>query len=133
MGAGSRVTVDVYVEGADDVRAYEVRVQPVGGRRSGLAFESADVRSDRKDYIFKDPGGYHAVDPIGGRIVGILLDGSVSSSRHAYLGSFTFHAARHTRGVFSFAVQIGRDTWLINSAGDSLPLAPAEPVAVTVR
>ncbi len=133
LRAGMPLTVDVYVSGAADLRGYEVKVRPVGGRGGALVFEDAEVRTDRKDYVFKGLGGLHAVDPLGGRIVGVLPEGSVSSGGHTYLGSFTFSAVRSARGVFTFVVSIGEDTMLLNSTGDFIAAAPAGPIAVTVR
>jgi len=131
--AGGEMLVDVYAVGAQGLRGYEVKLSATGGSRGKLSVENVAVDEGRKDYAFIGRNGYTATDQGAGRTAGLLWDGAVPVAQRAYLGTFTLRPSRDARGQFTLSVDVGTDTFLIDSAGRELPVRRPASIAVTVR
>ncbi|NOS99275.1 MAG: hypothetical protein HOP29_01455 [Phycisphaerales bacterium] len=134
LRAGQDLIVHVYADGVADFRGYQLAVDASGGRRGTLQLRNLEVDVNHKDYVFENHENYRAQDLSSGRLAGASGAGSVTSSGHAYLGSFTFHASDDASGRFRLAVRTGDEaTVLVGSGRELIPLRPATQLTVQVR
>jgi len=131
--ASGATLVDVYAAGAIGLRGYEIKLSAAGGSRGEIEIENVSVDVSRKDYVFLGRNGYTATDQAGGRIAGLLWDGSLPSAGQVYLGTFAVRPTREARGDFTLSVNVGQGTVLVDSNEREITVRRPAPVVVTVR
>jgi hypothetical protein len=112
---GESTTVDVFVRGVDNLRVYQVALSIEGGASGGLTVDDPRINRDRADYVFGTLQKLDAVDQIGGRIGGLLMEGGVDATEPLYLGSYTLTASPDASGTFRVNLRTD-DTELRDSA-----------------
>jgi hypothetical protein len=102
--------VDVFVQGVESLRTYQISLLTGGGNAGRLQLESVASDTSRPDYVF---GRAHVVDassPRTGLLVGVLYDGSADASAPRYLGTYGFRPTPDANGAFRINVNFGAET-----------------------
>ena len=109
---GDLFTVDVFIRSAKNLRTYQVALDVTGGSSGSLTREEAWIDVDRTDYIFGSAQAIKAVDEVGGRMGGVLFDGTVQVTGQVYVGTFAFRASDDAEGTFSVRARSNGDTFI---------------------
>ncbi len=91
IAPGSSATVEGFIIGASDLRAYQVALSVTGGTSGTLDLETLGVDIVRQNYVFAafPPSDYViATDPNGVRLGGALYSEVVNTGSNKYLGTF---------------------------------------------
>jgi hypothetical protein len=112
--------VDVYLQGAADLRAYQVKLTTGGGESGRLELTDVVREASRADYVFGDREVIDASSPVTGRLIATLWEGSVNTATPMYLGTYSFRPSPDAQGVFRVNVELSRETILANSANDEM-------------
>ncbi len=131
---GSKLVVDVFVEGAVGIRGYELKIRPAGEGADAYRFEGATVDVNRPDFVFIRRDAYSATDVRGGRLVCVAIDENGVQSSDGYLGTFTFRAPRlEPRREFEISLSLDEDSFLLNAAGELIPLKSEAGGSISAR
>ncbi len=126
------LTVDVFVNGATDLRAYQAAVDVTGGQRGTLKLEDLVVDVDNPGFVFAGQEAVQAVDKVRGRLTSAMYAGGIKVTRPSYAGTFVFRASPDAQGTFSVEIRNNRDSQFRNSQSGQIGFHPGEPVLVTV-
>ena len=127
--AGDLFTVDVFIRSAASLRTYQVALDVTGGNSGSLTREEAWMDVDRADYIFGDAQAIKAVDEVGGRMGGVLMDGAVQAAGPVYIGTFAFRASDDAEGTFAINARSNGDTFI---SGEDHAIQPLNMQAATI-
>jgi hypothetical protein len=89
-GADDLIIVDVFIDHASNLAAYEVRLTATNEQGRQIPLESLHIESGRVDYVFDETQSLSAVDVNGGRAGALTMVGPVTSSSRNYLATFVF-------------------------------------------
>ncbi len=130
----SQVVIDVSVEPASDVGAYEVSLEVTGGTTGSLELTAMNIDKSSTDYVFGSSSVVDAVDDVGGRLGAAMSDGTgvTVTTANDYLGTFMFLASSDASGVFEFRVKPIKDAYLSDSTGTVLGTSPGDVLLVGV-
>jgi hypothetical protein len=98
--SGGTITVDVFVTGVSDLRAYQVSLETLGGDAGRIALDNVRIESPRADFVFAGLQKVDAADSVGARVGSVLFNGSVDVPSTGYLGTFTLNASPDAKGTF---------------------------------
>jgi len=121
--------VDVFVEGAPDLRAYQIALGVTDGRRGTIAIDDVWIDAHRRDYVFGRADSLSATHVGRGMLVNALPEGGVDAVSGAYLGTFRVRASSDALGGFRLSVGFVGSTFLRDS--QSGPIA-VRTVPITV-
>jgi len=131
--SGDLYFVDAFVQGAGDLRTYQVALSASGGSIGELVLDEVQIDAQREDYVFHLLDAISAEDQIGGRAAGLLREGSVDVAAPAYLGTFVFRAGRDTEGTFDIHVDLTEKTFLADSANEKVAAITAAALELTIN
>lgn len=133
---GGQVAVEVFVSSVQDLAAYEIRLNVMGGESGTLTLKKITVDQQRADYVFKNAGVQilDAVDMTQQRVGMVRFGGgsTVPAGQQAYLATFVFEVSPDATGKFAIMAANPEATFLNNSVAEQIPhrLAGALEVAV---
>jgi len=128
---GETVRVDVYSQGVNNLRGYQVALQTSGGRVGTLLLEGAAIAESIGDYVFRGQSSYPIVDGQRRRLANALAQGGVASDGSGYLGSFEFRPSAGAKGTFQISFR-SKETFLRNAASDAIATSLGAAVNVQV-
>lgn len=129
---GGTVAVDVFVSGAADFAVYQLQLAAAGAGTGGLALEGIQIDKARTDYVFAGMQVVDAVDMSQGRAGALRFSGGVAVTKPMYLATFTFKATADAQGTFKINVRQGEETFILDSASETVPYAKSADVQVAV-
>lgn len=132
VAPGEVVVVDVFVEQALDVSAYQVMLVCSGGDAGLMEFESPIIDLEREDFVFADCEVIDAVDVANGRLGAVRFGGGSDVFGNKYLGSFHLRASEDAAGDFSINIQGSGETFIMTTDSTPTPLTPGVGVTITV-
>ncbi len=101
IARGESATVEGFITGGTDLRAYQVALSVTGGTSGTLDLETLTINIVRQDYVFPGFSSFTATDVSGVRL-GAALDGvGIDPGFNKYLGTFTFRASSDASGTFT--------------------------------
>ena len=130
IGQDQAVNVNVYVDAADDLGAYEVSLEVAGGDAGSLELEDVLIDTNHEDYVFGTASVTKAVSLSGHKLGATLMDGGVVVAEPAYLGTFSYRASPDARGVFSVAVRPRPYSFINEPSGMPIPSETGEAAAI---
>ena len=130
---GGSTTLEVFVGGVSNLRAYQATPTVTRGTSGSLFIEDAWIDTDRPGYVFRGLDKLDAVDRIGGRVGALLLDGGVDASDASYLGSYTVRASSDASGTFHVNVGADGQSLLLDSDNLSIPFTRGRAATITVE
>jgi hypothetical protein len=110
--------VDVFVQGVTNLRSYQIGLVTSGGQGGELVREEVDIDKARADFVFVELEAISAADQVGGRLAGVLVDGSVEKATPAYLGTFAFRPSPDAAGTFEVAIDTGIKSFLADGQNE---------------
>lgn len=90
---GQPVSADVLLEGAHDLRMYQVAVEVHGGVSGELVLEDVFIDTDREDYVFAGHSAVSIPDPRRQRAVSALWQGGTNAVGNPRLPSHVYVCA----------------------------------------
>jgi hypothetical protein len=124
VAPGQTVRVDVYSSDINNLRAYQLALDVIGGELGSLQPEGVTIDTERSDYIFAGANGFVARDQKSHRIASLLTAGGATPPGRVYMGSFNFRASADAAGDFTITLRTA-DVRLRDSLG--------QPAAGTMR
>ncbi len=116
IAADGLVDVDVFIDGARDLAAYEVALEVSGGDAGSVVLESLTIDTKRRDYVFAAARVRQGLDRRGSRLGAATSDGrGMNVRRSSYLGTFSFRVSSDASGVFMISCAGGKGTFLTDS------------------
>jgi hypothetical protein len=128
---GQSTTLDVFISGVPNLRVYQVALSVAGGSSGSLTVSSPRIERDRTDYVFGSLQKLDAVDEVGNRIGGLLMDGGVDATDPLYLGSYTVTASPDASGTFRINLRTD-DTEIRDSASMEIRYGAGPGAKITV-
>jgi len=124
--------VDVFVQGADDLRIYQVSLLTGGGTSGRLQLENVIVDQTRPDYVFGAAHIVEASSPRTGLLAAVLYDGSVKVTAPKYLGTYAFRPTTDASGTFRIGVNMGEETLLADGANEDFNFSAGADARITI-
>lgn len=118
--ANGQQLVDVYVQGVDELRSYQVTLRTGGGESGRLELQSVTIDEARDDYVFGGSQIIAATSPLMSRLAAVRFDGATTAVRPSYLGTYAFTATPDASGMFRVNVELGRESIL--AGGNNEPM-----------
>jgi hypothetical protein len=113
------VTVDVYLEAVENLGAYQVALEAVGGTAGNLNLEGVTIDTGRQDYVFNGTSAMTGTSVVNARLGAALSNpGGWEFEAPAYVGTFTYRASQDAQGVFNVNV-VAFPSSFVNSANGS--------------
>ncbi|MCH7704384.1 MAG: hypothetical protein IIB61_04660, partial [Planctomycetes bacterium] len=120
IGVGDTVEVDVYIDGAVDLRAVQVALSVSGGDRGSLVLIEIIVDDGRSDFVFAGMDALTGIDTPGSRMGVAPVFGSVSPTASSYVGTFIFTAEPGSTGTFRIELREDTTTFLRDSMSQAI-------------
>ena len=96
------ITVDVFLDAADYLGAWQVTIEVTGGDTGSLDLDDLDIDTGRTDYVFYGLNSIEVVYVPGGEMAAAMLDMNCPDiTEPGYLGTATFTASSDATGVFN--------------------------------
>jgi hypothetical protein len=121
--------VDVFVQGATNLRTYQIGVVVTGGTSGELVRDELQIETARPDFVFGGRQAISAADQVGGRLGGVLVDGGVNRPAASYLGTYSFHPSPDAAGTFQVSIDTGPKSFLAD-AGNAMVEFRTAPAAL---
>jgi hypothetical protein len=131
VNPGDMITVDVYLSGAADLKAYQVRANATSGQTGKIAVAEMVVDKERSNYVFGTGNVIDAVDNNDKRLGAVIFEGSVNVGNPLYLGSFTFQTPEDIHEAYVINVEVGEESFLRNSTAEPIEFRVGAPVVVS--
>ena len=129
---GGLIKVDVFVSNVTDLSVYQVKLAVTGGEKGNLKSETLKIDKNRDDYVFGKAEVIAAEDTDGSRMGAMQFTGSVDVTRPGYLGTYSYRASEDAAGAFQVGIELGKNSFLRNSAGRAIPFVPGKAVKVSI-
>lgn len=107
--------IDVYTQGAADLRSYQVTVDVAGGRAGKLELAGVVINRQRADYVFGQAQVITAESAVVAKVGAVAYDNGVRVADWAYLGTYLFRPTADAAGEFSVSIRTDSDTLLADS------------------
>lgn len=104
VAPGGMVAVDVFLSNVENLRAFQMTLKTGGGSSGTMTLNSAEIDSQKLDYVFLGQEQVDVVDQQGGRIAAALMSGGVDVSGKVYLGRYHFSVSDDASGTFAVSV-----------------------------
>jgi len=127
-----RYLVDVFVQGATDLRSYQVMLVTGGGEAGRLELDAVNTDKTRPDYVFTGLEVIDASSPVTGRLVATLYDGAVNAATPMYLGTYAFRPTADARGMFRVNVELSSETILADRSNNEMGYSAGADARVMV-
>lgn len=124
--------VDIYVEGASDLRSYQVMLLIGGGESGRLELADVKIHQDRSDFVFNGVEFVPVEGVVNGRLGAVTWTESVDAPGQAYLGTYSFRASSDAQGVFRIAIDVGMETILGNSNSEEMSYSAGPDARIVV-
>jgi len=124
--------VDVFVQGVTNLRSYQIGVVTSGGLGGELVRDEVEIDKARADFVFGELEAIAAEDQVGGRLVGVLVDGSVDKATPAYLGTYTFRPSPGATGTFEVAIETEAKSFLANGQNELVEFRTGPAALITI-
>jgi len=124
--------VDVFVQGVTNLRSYQIGLVTSGGQGGELVREEVDIDKARADFVFVELEAISAADQVGGRLAGVLVDGSVEKATPAYLGTFAFRPSPGASGTFEIAIDTGVKSFLADGQNEMFEFRTGPAAQITI-
>ena len=121
---GDVLEVDVLMNGAADLRAYQVGLTITGGVSGQFTTEDVVIQSKRPDFVFAGLEKVDAVDRNGGRLGAALFRGGTTVENVAYLGTYKLRASADAAGTFVIGVREDNSTNFLNAGNLPITVSP---------
>lgn len=105
--------VDVYVEGVDSLRGYQVRLTTGGGESGSLELRHVGIDQAREDFVFHGSNVINANAPLLRQLASVRSDGPVAADEARYIGTYAFTPTPDASGLFRVNVEAGTDSVLV--------------------
>jgi hypothetical protein len=112
--------VDVFVQGVDDLRTYQVSLLTGGGNSGRIELENVFIDKQRADYLFSGAQVTEASSPRTGWLVAVLNEGTGAAAAPRYLGTYAFRPTADANGTFRVNVNLGDSTILANQVNEPM-------------
>jgi hypothetical protein len=123
---------DVFIQGVQSMRSYQVGLNVEGGNSGNLVREEVAIDEERPDFVFTQLDYLAPADQIGGRAAGVLKDGVVNRVEPGYLATFAFRATPDASGTFQVSIDTGSKSLLADSQNDMMEFQTSAPAMVTI-
>lgn len=110
---GGQFLVDVYVEGVDTLRGYQVRLLTGGGDSGTLELKSVTIDKAREDFVFFGSNTIGASSAALRQLASVRYDGPVAASQASYIGTYAYTATSDASGLFRVNVELGNNSVLV--------------------
>lgn len=107
--------IDVYIEGVDSLRGYQIRLTTGGGDSGSLNLEQVKVNENREDFVFYGSSVIDASTPLLGQLASVRSEGPTTATQASYLGTYAYTPTRDASGLFRVNVEIGANSVLVGS------------------
>jgi hypothetical protein len=124
--------VDVFVQGAFNLRSYQIGVVVTGGTSGELVRDELQIETARPDFVFGELEAISAADQVGGRLAGVLIDGGVDRSAAAYLGTYSFRPSPDAAGTFQVSIDVGPKSFLADPGNEMVEYRTGTAALITV-
>jgi len=124
--------VDVFVQGATNLRSYQIGVVVTGGTSGELLRDELRIETTRPDFIFGDREAISAADQVGGRLAGVLVDGGVNRPAASYLGTYSFHPSPNAAGTFQVSIDTGPKSFLADVGNEMVEFRTAPAALINI-
>jgi len=124
--------VDVFVQGVTNLRTYQIGVVTSGGQVGKLVREETKIDKARADFVFGELEVISAADQLGGRLVGVLVDGVVDKPTPAYLGTYAFRPSPDATGTFEVAIDMSEKSFLANGQNDMVEFRTGPAASISI-
>jgi len=129
---GEFATVDVFIRGVAELRAYQVTLDVSGGTTGNLESGELTVDIARDDYVFHGQQAVHAADLERGLALSALYAGAVAAQEQMYLATFQYKVLEGASGRFQIQVRTNGDTLLRDDHGLPVGYQTGAPATITV-
>jgi len=106
--------VDVYVEGVDALRGYQVRLTAGGGQSGSLELQRVAIDEAREDFVFFGSQTIGANSPLMRQVASVRFDGPTAANQARYIGTYAYTASNDASGLFRVNVEPGNDSVLVD-------------------
>jgi hypothetical protein len=128
---GDMITVDVFINNAVDLKAFQVRARATGATTGRLPVAEMIISKERPDYVFGTAFGLDAVDNTGDRMGGLIMDGATDvMNGPKYVGTFTFQTPAGVNDMFYVNVEVGEETLVLDPDANEIPYRVGAPAVV---
>ncbi len=124
--------VDVFAQGVTKLRTYQIGLITSGGLGGELVRESVEIDSARADFVFSELEAISAADQVGGRAVGLLVDGTVDKATPAYLGTYSFRPSPDATGTFQVAIDTSEKSFLADGKNDMIEFRTGPAALISI-
>jgi hypothetical protein len=124
--------VDVFVQGATNLRTYQIGVVVTGGTSGELHRDELQIETTRPDFVFGDLEAIPIDDQVGGRLLGLLVEGGVDRPAAAYLGTYSFRPSPDAAGTFQVSIDSGPKTLLVDSGNENQEYRTGPAALITI-
>jgi hypothetical protein len=124
--------VDLFVQGVDDLRTYQVGLVTGGGESGRLELEQVIVDRERPDYVFGAAEIVDASSPRTGTTAVVLYQGSIQTQTPLYLGTYAFRPTADANGTFRINVDLGNRTLLATEENEQFGYSSGADARITV-
>lgn len=123
---------DVFIQGVQDMRSYQVGLVVDGGAGGELVREEVSIDEARPDFVFSQLDYLAPADQVGGRAAGVLRDGAVDRTEPGYLATFAFRATPDASGTFQVAIETSSKSLLADAQNSPMDFQASAPATVTI-
>jgi hypothetical protein len=124
--------VDVFVQGVTNLRSYQIGLVTSGGLGGELVREDVEIEASRADFVFSELDAISAADKVGGRLAGVLVDGSVDKATPAYLGTYAFRPSPDATGTFEVTVDTGSKSFLADGQNEMVEFRTGPAALISI-
>ena len=124
--------VDVFVQGVTNLRTYQIGVVTSGGQVGKLVREETKIDKARADFVFGELEVISAADQLGGRLVGVLVDGVVDKATPAYLGTYAFRPSPDATGTFEVAIDTSEKSFLADGQNEMVEFRTGPAASISI-
>jgi len=124
--------VDVFVQGVTNLRTYQIAVLTHGGLSGELVREELEIDKARADFVFGESDAISVEDQKGGKLVGVLTDGSVAKVLPAYLGTYAFRPSPDATGTFEVAIDMSEKSFLADGKNEMFDFRTGPAALITI-
>lgn len=124
--------VDVFVQGVTNLRTYQIGLVTSGGLGGELVREVVEIDKARPDFVFGELEAVSAADQVGGRLVGLLVEGTVDKAVPAYLGTYAFRPSQGAAGTFEVAIDTGVKSFLADGQNEMVDFRTGPAALISI-
>lgn len=112
--ARGQYLVDVYVEGVDSMRGYQIRLTTGGGESGELELNDVTIDDSREDFVFFGSQTIGASSARIRQLASVRFDGPTTATDAKYLGTYAYTPTGDASGLFRVNVEPGNDSVLVD-------------------